>query len=69
MSSRSERSAHPGGWDHSGGTLLPHSGYWTGVVEGVTTDRSFYCGDLFRVTRKNIETEYVGNLEDEDDAK
>jgi hypothetical protein len=50
--------------DHTGGSLVPQNGNWTGAAEGDTSIRRYrcmYCGDIFEVKRKNIQTELVGN--------
>lgn len=51
--------------DHDGGTMLPHNGTWVGTVEGDESERYVYCfvcGDVYAVTRENVNTERVGNI-------
>jgi len=50
--------------------LLPGNGAWVNIIPGEKSDREIYCaecGAVFRIRRKNIETERVGNLNELND--
>jgi len=55
------------GCAHGGGSLLPFNGNWTNTIEGEESERLLYCFecmDLFAVTRRNVEFERRGNLDE-----
>ena len=50
------------GCAHGGGSLIPANGNWTNAIEEEESERLFQCfecGDLVKVTRKNIAVEEI----------